>query len=370
MERKSELDGIRGLAIFFVLIWHYVNRQIDPNANSILAYLKLASNVTWSGVDLFFVLSGFLIGGILLDHRACSNYFRVFYIRRACRIFPLYFAVVFLFIAVSQNPSPSYAWLFADALPTWSYLTFTQNYAAHGFDKGAHWLGITWSLAVEEQFYLGLPLLIRFAPPPLLVFILLTLIVLAPIMRFWVGGVGSFEYTFCRADSLLMGVLLAWLYRKPLFTEFLKHHQATCWSILSTMILLTSFTPLIAYELGGVGNHFWFAILYGVFLILIVVFRESRLAGVMRQRWLVWLGVRSYFIYLIHQAVSGLLHAAIFATEPRIGSPFQFLVTVMSLTAALLLASASYRYFESPVLSYGHKFSYRDAPLNDNRQVC
>ena len=232
------------------MTWHYVNRQIDPNANIILVYLKLAANVTWSGVDLFFVLSGFLIGGILLDHRECPNYFQVFYIRRACRIFPLYFALVLLFLVLSQNSSPSYAWLFSHALPTWSYLTFTQNYLVHSFDKGAHWLGITWSLAVEEQFYLGLPLLIRFAPAPLLVFILLTLILLAPIMRLWVGGVGSFTYAFCRADALLIGALLAWLYRKPLFVEFLGQNRVICWSILSIMILFTSFVPLILMNLA------------------------------------------------------------------------------------------------------------------------
>ena len=103
MERKLELDGVRGLAILLVLIWHYVNREVDPNANIVLVYLKLAANVTWSGVDLFFVLSGFLIGGILLDHRTCSNYFRVFYIRRVCRIFPLYFVLIFLFFTLSRN---------------------------------------------------------------------------------------------------------------------------------------------------------------------------------------------------------------------------------------------------------------------------
>jgi peptidoglycan/LPS O-acetylase OafA/YrhL len=362
MERKLELDGVRGVAILLVLIWHYGNRQIDSNANIFLAYLKLASNVTWSGVDLFFVLSGFLIGGILLRHRTCSNYFRVFYIRRACRIFPLYFVLIFLFYALSRNASPVYSWLFSDPLPAWSYLTFTQNYQADSFEKGPLWLGITWSLAVEEQFYLVLPLLIRFAPAPLLIIVLLTLIMLAPVMRFWIGGVGSFQYTICRSDSLLVGVLLAWLYQKPPFVEFLKHNRVTCRAVLSVMIVLTSFVPLVAYGLGGVANHFWFAILYGVFLTFIVVFPESGLTALMRQRFLVWLGVHSYFIYLSHQGVCGLLHGAIFSGEPRIGSPSQVIVTSLSLIVVLFLARVSYRYFESPFLCYGRKFSYRNAP--------
>jgi peptidoglycan/LPS O-acetylase OafA/YrhL len=156
-------------------------------------------------------------------------------------------------------------------------------------------------------------------------------------------------------------------YRKPWFIEFLRQHKVACWTFLSVMILFTSFAPLVAYGLGGVVNHFWFAMLYGLFLILIVVFPESGLGSVMRQRWLVWLGLRSYFIYLAHEAASGLLHGAIFAGEPRISSPFELLVTIMSLMAVLFLASVSYRYFELPFLSYGRKIPYSSVPLTSNR---
>jgi peptidoglycan/LPS O-acetylase OafA/YrhL len=318
----------------------------------------------WSGVDLFFVLSGFLIGGILLDHRMCSNYFQVFYIRRICRILPLYFSLLFLYLMLSRHSSPSYAWLFADPLPIWSYLTFTQNYLVSGFDQGGHWLGITWSLAVEEQFYLGLPLLIRFASTPVFLLMSTTLVLLAPVMRFWVGDVGAFAYTFCRTDSVFIGVLLAWFYRNRRFIEFLRQNRVACWGALSIMITLTSFALLAAYGLGGIGNHFWFAILYGIFLILIVVFAESRLAGIIRNRCLVWLGIRSYFIYLAHQAVSGLLHGALFGAEPKIDSWFHFVVTMTALIVVLFLASASYRYFELPFLCYGRKFLFRDDRLN------
>ena len=135
------------------------------------------------------------------------------------------------------------------------------------------------------------------------------------------------------------------------------------------MIFLTSLAPLVAYGLGGVGNHFWFGMLYGIFLTFIVVFPESGLTTIMRQRCLVWLGVHSYFIYLSHQAVSGLLHGGIFASEPRIGSLSQLTVTILSLIAVLFLAHVSYRYFESPFLRYGRKFSYRDAPSAADRSL-
>jgi len=94
---RPELDGLRGLAILLVLIWHYGNFiEVDKGS---LGYDALAMfRMSWTGVDLFFVLSGFLIGGILIDNRQSENYWTTFYVRRVCRIFPLYFAVLLAFI--------------------------------------------------------------------------------------------------------------------------------------------------------------------------------------------------------------------------------------------------------------------------------
>ena len=99
-KRLPELDGVRGLAILLILLWHYVQNQLVVEVGSPLAYLKQALGFSWSGVDLFFVLSGFLIAGILLDNRGKSNYFRVFFIRRVCRIFPLYYLYFSLFLVL------------------------------------------------------------------------------------------------------------------------------------------------------------------------------------------------------------------------------------------------------------------------------
>ena len=95
--RTPELDGIRGIAILLVLIWHYPINQIRGEHGSVFHLVQQSLGWTWSGVDLFFVLSGFLIGGTLLDNRRASNYFQVFYIRRACRIVPLYFLLLLAF---------------------------------------------------------------------------------------------------------------------------------------------------------------------------------------------------------------------------------------------------------------------------------
>ncbi len=142
--------------------------------------------MVWGGS--FFVLSGFLIGGILLDHRESGNYFRVFYLRRVCRIFPLYYAHIALFvilIAFGAGQLPGLNTLFDTAgLPLWSYATFTQNIVmAATFIMGSDWLGVTWTLAIEEQFYLVLPFIIRFTPPRALPWILGGILLMAPALR-------------------------------------------------------------------------------------------------------------------------------------------------------------------------------------------
>src|SRR5262249_39067117 len=140
------------------------------------------------GVDLFFVLSGFLLGGILLEHRESQEYFKTFYVRRACRILPVYYLLVIAFAMVSPlfngTRNDGFIHLFNNPMPLWSYFTFTQNFAMMSVsDFGAPALSATWSLAVEEQFYLFLPLMIRFVPRGALPGALLLLIVAAPICR-------------------------------------------------------------------------------------------------------------------------------------------------------------------------------------------
>src|SRR5208282_2425862 len=149
------LDGVRGLAIVAVMLTHISIQQVPLHP-----LLRGTLALGWSGVDLFFVLSGFLITGILLDTRQCPNYFRSFYARRVLRIFPLYYGfltfalLVFPYI-VSPDfmPAPSHRWL---------YVCYVANWLPH-----AQWhvLSHFWSLCVEEQFYFIWPLLILLVSP-------------------------------------------------------------------------------------------------------------------------------------------------------------------------------------------------------------
>jgi peptidoglycan/LPS O-acetylase OafA/YrhL len=177
------------LAILLVVFHHYLSGRLQPNSNPIVECLNSASALSWSGVDLFFVLSGFLIGGILLDQRHTENYFKTFYIRRVCRIFPLYFLWLTLFIILNRLFSPSLHqhWqvdAFGPRYPNWTYALFLQNFLiAKKEIFGPHWLGTTWSLAIEEQFYLVAPLLIRFLPLRKLPYVLVSIILLVPLLR-------------------------------------------------------------------------------------------------------------------------------------------------------------------------------------------
>ncbi len=177
--RIPELDGLRGIAIGTVLIFHYFVATTSATPQSLFAYLLAACRLTWSGVDLFFVLSGFLIGGILLDAREASNYFGVFYTRRFFRIVPAYALLLAvhlgLLTSVSLGFRTNLGYLLRDRLPSLVHSVFLQNFwmAAHN-SLGSSTLMVTWSLAVEEQFYLTLPILIRLVPPrrlpPVLIF--------------------------------------------------------------------------------------------------------------------------------------------------------------------------------------------------------
>ncbi|UCE07284.1 MAG: acyltransferase, partial [bacterium] len=215
MVRIRALDGIRGIAILLVLLWHYIACQAETDNGSLLAYFTRLLALTWSGVDLFFVLSGFLIIGILLDAKGSELYFKTFYIRRACRIIPLYFLMLCLFIIIPRTGLTSNEWLFAKPLPLISYFTFTQNYFMHCKGFGAHWLGVTWSLAVEEQFYLLIPILVWLLTKKQLLFVFGCLICMAPIFRLVFGNLGAYVFPFARADSILMGGLLALALRSP-----------------------------------------------------------------------------------------------------------------------------------------------------------
>lgn len=201
------LDGIRGIAILLVMTIHYFN---DPQPG----LDNLVHKVTdggWMGVDLFFVLSGFLITGILLDANGGAHYFISFYGRRALRIFPLYYLYLVLLWAVFG---------IATTWPYWTYLLNIQI-AINGQWPAIPYVAHLWSLAIEEQFYLLWPLVVLLCSRRTLMRLCLAIVALSPMLRAWVlhAGVASRAVsvlTPTRVEGLLAGALLAVLVRTSL----------------------------------------------------------------------------------------------------------------------------------------------------------
>ncbi|MEQ1474701.1 MAG: acyltransferase, partial [Candidatus Acidiferrum sp.] len=186
--RIAELDGLRGLAILLVILCHYVGNPDHSPLGFLPHRFLLAFTAGWSGVDLFFVLSGFLIGGILLEARDSPNYFRTFYTRRVFRILPIYYLWTMLFAFVVIVGVTFFAGRLAtsrhELLRVPVQLLFLQNIFI-GMPKFPWmWFGVTWSLAIEEQFYLVAPPFIRILSRRQLATALTASIIMAPMLRF------------------------------------------------------------------------------------------------------------------------------------------------------------------------------------------
>lgn len=364
LKRIPALDGIRGMAILFVLVWHYFTIQAHAKPGTLLyppvEFLLQATRLTWSGVDLFFVLSGFLIGGILLDNRLADSYYKTFYVRRALRILPSYFLMVALFIVVVQKLPEDFQWLSENSPPIWSFLTFTQNYIM-GMNEafGGNWLGITWSLAIEEQFYLILPFLIRTIRKEILPYFLIAAILVGPISRFFIEGLGGYVYTFCRTDALMLGVLIAWLVRQPGAAAFLRRHLGVVAAVFVVLFIGAAGLTFNVVKGDRFFTYFWLALLYGSFILLVFLLQDSRLGRFLAGPIPVWFGLRSYCIYLIHQGVSGLWHLSLRHGPPEMSNAKDVYATLLSFVTVLVVAELSYRFIETPILNLGHRFRYQ-----------
>ncbi len=204
------LDGVRGLAVLMVILYHmeYLAPRSSLWAKALLAPLRIG----WAGVDLFFVLSGFLITGILLDTRESPNYFRSFYARRALRIFPLYYLVLSGILVLAHFTS-TLNYVLPVSHDRFFYFVYLNNWWPFLRDTWhGNILGHFWSLAVEEQFYLLWSLCVFAIARRHIRLAALCGIAGALVIRcalFLHGGTTRdvIENTFSRMDALLVGRL-------------------------------------------------------------------------------------------------------------------------------------------------------------------
>jgi peptidoglycan/LPS O-acetylase OafA/YrhL len=372
-KRIPELDGFRGIAVALAVFYHYIRVPIISGQPRFYEQFDVSTRLVRAGLEMFFILSGFLIGGILLDASSSPNYFKTFYIRRFCRIMPVYYAfLVLMTIAYAvvpwwPYPKPAFSFFWGN-MPWYSYFTFTQNFwMAKWNTLGASIVSITWSLAVEEQFYLILPMIIRYVRRPALPYVFVSGIVLAPIIRLFLayrfpGNLYS-TYTLlpCRMDSLCLGALCAYLFRDPVKWNWLVTNRKTLWwmvlGLMAGMPLLNNkgvpFTPL--WLLVGLG---WMSFCFTLLMLLALTNPGGRLSRVMRLSWFTGLGEIGYGVYLFHLAVYCAVVVTLTGHGWTLNSWEDLGATSLAFLVTLGVAKLSWRYFEKPIVRWGHSWQY------------
>lgn len=376
--RIPELDGLRGFAILIVVLVHYAYSEGTPGPPW-LVHLRNLFSLGWTGVDLFFVLSGFLIGGILLDAKPSANYFKTFYVRRFYRIIPVYYLWILTFIAlVVLGGTFLKAHTHSGILPpigfeVFEHFLFLQNtFLPKHVSLATWWLGVTWSLAVEEQFYLVAPLLIKFLNATRLRILLILVFLLAPFLRAYFYWTERFPtnhyYTLmpCRADSLALGVLAVLLWRNERFRALLSIHKTRL-----SLLLVTLFAGMVALWLwfpspfGGLTatiGYSWVGMFYAVVLLFVLLNPAGLIARFTRLLPLRELGRVSYCVYLIHVAVAYMIFYLVARTTPHFTDLKSVGITLLCAVVTYFIAKLSWTYFEGPLVQMGHKTRYFMAP--------
>jgi peptidoglycan/LPS O-acetylase OafA/YrhL len=365
--RFRPLDGMRGLAIIMVLAVHsFIYTGTSPLGRAI----DTAARAGWVGITLFFVLSGFLITGILLDSSERPHYLRDFYARRALRIFPLYFAflAVYLFVVPFIPYASDRLAQPATSVYYWTYLANMQEWLS-GVPTVRNPLGPLWSLAVEEQIYFLWPFLIvlfRRGLPALW----LTLAVASFAFRAWTRLTAqsieaSYAWAPANVEAFAAGALVAWL---------LRHHHArleswapsaavisglgvaTLWIVLGHFNFWSA--PVQILTVGTSAAVLFFAASIGV---AVTTSESSLFNRLLRLSSLRVFGKYSYAIYLFHSPIMELLWPV-----QRAGA----VVFAMSVTACSLAAAfVSWHVWEKPFLNLKRHFPSSARPLTSLRNA-
>jgi peptidoglycan/LPS O-acetylase OafA/YrhL len=343
MKKIPQLDAVRGLAVLLVLLH---NTDIYP-----ALHLQLISLNGWMGVDLFFVLSGLLITGILLDTKQSDGYFKNFYARRCLRIWPLYYSVLlFMFVIVPiLRPSDAHIVFEARSSPWWAYPIFLQNFLVPIPTAATGALGVTWSLAVEEQFYLVWPWVVWLCTESQLRKIAIAVICFSPILRFYLSmhQVNIYSNTFCRLDGLMAGALLALIIRSVEFSP--SKFLTRAWIIF----LVSAPLALVVEAVHARWIGFSVIALTSVSFVYLALFSRQRwLHALLTNRFLVYTGTISYGIYLLQKIP--LDGAKTFHLDKH-----QFLALPITAAATYAMAAISWNLLEKPILKLKRFFESR-----------
>jgi peptidoglycan/LPS O-acetylase OafA/YrhL len=358
--RIVELDGLRAFAIIPVILHHSW-----PVNN----WTSFVGEAGWMGVDLFFVLSGFLITGILLKSLGEKNGYRNFLARRALRIFPLYYLCLGVFTATAVLRVDPASW---NAMKDWGgvswFVAYLGNFRAAWMNNLPPVLSFAtlWSLQVEEQFYLLFPIAVALLSKQNLRRFLIGCAIAAPILRtslvLFVPGNSAAGYVLmpCRMDALAMGGILAILFStgRPRVS-----HARLAFAVSGTIAAGIFFAALRNQPHGTAYDPWMRSIGYSVvdfacasLLCWILLSPSSRITGVLRARPLVYTGQIAYGLYLLHEPASWIARKLLGNVETH-----SFLSVPITFAASFLAASVSWRFFESPFLAWKERLQMRES---------
>jgi peptidoglycan/LPS O-acetylase OafA/YrhL len=370
------LDGVRGVAILAVLA-HQLCIDGYPMHRAVKDLL-LPFEAGWLGVQLFFVLSGFLITGVLLETRHAQNYWSSFFMRRSLRIFPLYYLLLVLtFLVVPRLVDLPAAMLAEHRDAAWYWL-YASNWTALAHVKGVETLGHCWSLSVEEQFYLLWPLVVRAVDDRGLARLCVGVAVASLLLRVGIRLAGlnpeiAYEITPARADALGLGALAAVVVRRHDWLARLTPHLGRLMAASFALLAVTTVTGGWLSRINPITQTVGYTLLAVASALLIVQVTVNtargggRLVTVLSSPLLRRFGKHSYAIYVLHLPfhlfVVHTLIAPRFSAMSQAGFlGVQLAYMVVATFVLLLLGMVLYRVVEQPFLDLKRFFATRATP--------
>jgi peptidoglycan/LPS O-acetylase OafA/YrhL len=362
----ASLDGVRGIAILLVIIYHFSSSlSVLGFANPVLAFFRFG----WCGVDVFFVLSGFLITGVLLDSKSSPDYFRNFYARRVLRIFPLYYGSLFVVFLLRLVLPGAGVWGLHDTLLSpgsllWPGL-YLENFAI--VLHGSSVTGVTthyWSLAVEEHFYLIWPLLVWLATRRQIIILAFALAIFSMIARVLLYRHGSdpdvvFGLTPLRMDGLAIGALASLAIRGRVGMDVLVRRAWIAFIIAAGMLVAMLALRHTTHQSDP-------AIWIFAFPLVAILTAAGLLVGMgpnpvrrfLSLRALGWFGKYSFGLYVWHPIIGMiLLHSQSALVTEASGKPAILLAAAAALALDLAVAWLSYNLWEKRFLDLKRYFA-------------
>jgi peptidoglycan/LPS O-acetylase OafA/YrhL len=354
------LDGLRGIAIIMVLLFHF---WILPLAQYLYnPFFFNLGHFLMHGVTLFFVLSGFLIGGILITNKSSKKYFQTFYVRRFLRIIPLYYLLLAIYyllkFTIYSDLSSS---ITTSKIPDWTYPFFLQSIYIPEYGLGPRLISASWSLCVEEQFYLIAPAIIYYVPKNKLLILILSTMLLALISRSLfpgINGLGELTLITSRIDALLIGVIIAIIYQSnTLKTELTKVIKE-----IRILLLTLSFGILLSFQNFSLGTFrlTWIALFFGIIILIALIDDKSTLRKIFQAKPFRFIGKYSYGIYLSHMPIHYLTQGTILKGVRLFENQILDVIFLNSISIifCIIISYIIFEVFENKMISLGKKYRY------------